>query len=330
MIRITDLAKRVSAIFATAAIVLATIPTPAFADSGRVVTMGADLSAEQRATVLKFFGLTEADLKNLTVVNVTNADERSHLSSSIDLGVIGNKTYSCSYIQPTNSGGIYVKTANLTYVTNYMLYNALQTAGVKNCNLVVTAPFEVSGTGALTGVFMAYEAQGQNLDDAKEEVATEELVTTAELGETYGDGVAEVISDAKDQIVSKGSDLSDDEIREIIRTAAASKGINLSDEDMDKIMAVLKRLQELDYDPDAFAATLSDFESKLNEITGKAQGEGGIFEAIGGFFQGIVDWFVGRFGGGQTPTVEDVSQSAQDFFGQFNTDVFQFDSSSAN
>lgn len=326
MKRISSIAKRMVVLVVAIGIVFASMPTAAFADSSRVVTLGADLSADQRASVLKFFGLSESELNNLTVITVTNEDERSHLSSSIDLGVIGNKTYSCSYIQPTSSGGIYVQTANLNYVTNYMLYNALQTAGVKNCNLVVTAPFEVSGTGALTGVFMAYEAQGQTLDNAKEEVATEELVTTAQLGEAYGDDVAEVISDVKDEVVSKDGDLSDDEIRDIIRQAASKKGITLSDEDLDRIMQLVKRLQELDYDPDAFATTLTDFEGKLNEVTKKAQ-EAGVFDAIGSFFKGIADWFASLFNGGKTPSAEEVSQGAQDFFNNFNTDVYSWDNS---
>ena len=308
-------------------LVVAMMPSVALADAGRVMTLGADLTAEQRANVLSFFNLSESDLSNLTVVTVTNADERAHLSSSIDLGVIGNKTYSCSYIQPTNSGGIYVQTANLTYVTNYMLYNALQTAGVKNCNLVVTAPFAVSGTGALTGVFMAYEAQGISLDDAKEEVATKELVTTAELEETYSEALPEIISNVKDEVVSSTEDLSDDQIREIIRTAANAKGITLTDQDLDRIMDIVRRLQELDYDYDAFATTLSDFESKLNEVAQQAQQANGVLDAIGGFFKGIADWFMGLFNGGNVPSAEEVSQGAQDFFNNFNTDVFQWDSS---
>ncbi|MDO4808053.1 MAG: DUF1002 domain-containing protein [Coriobacteriales bacterium] len=330
MNRVFCFTRRISTLCVAVGLVLATLPAPALADASRVVTLGADLSAEQRETVLKFFGLTEDDLKNLAVVTVTNADERAHLSSSIDLGVIGNKTYSCSYIQPTNSGGIYVQTANLTYVTNYMLYNALQTAGVKNCNLVVTAPFLVSGTGALTGVFMAYEAQGQTLDDAKEEAATEELVTTADLTETYGSDVAEVISDIKDEVISTPGDMTDDQIREIIKRVAAAKGIPITDEDIDRIMQLVSRLQQLDYDTDAFNTTLADFESKLQEVTSKAQEASGILDTIGGFFQGIIDWFTRLFNGGNTPTVEEVSQSAQDFFSDFNTDVFQWDNASSS
>lgn len=322
-------AQRLAALVAAFFLVLAMVPTRAYADSSRVVTIGADLTAEQRATVLQFFGLTEDDLKNLTVVTVTNADERAHLANSIDLGVIGNKTYSCSYIQPTNSGGIYVQTANLTYVTNYMLYNALQTAGVKNCNLVVTAPFPVSGTGALTGVFMAYEASGQQLDDAKEEAATQELVTTAELSETYGEGVAEVISDVKEEVISNTQDMSDDQIREVVKSEAQSRGIALTDEDIDKIMQLVAHLKDLGYDLDTFSTTLADFESKLKAVTSQAQEAGGFLEAIGNFFKGIADWFMGLFNGGKTPSVDEVSQTAQDFFNSFNTDVFKWDNAQA-
>jgi uncharacterized protein YpuA (DUF1002 family) len=324
MFRIKSLATRMVALVAAAVMVCALLPATALADSGRIVTLGANLNDQERATVLSFFGLTEADLQNLTVVTVTNEDERARLASSVDLAVIGDKTYSCSYIQPTTSGGIYVQTANLTYVTNYMLYNALQTAGVKNCNLVVTAPYPVSGTGALTGVFMAYESQGQQLDDAKEEAATQELVATADLTKTYGDGVAEVISDVKDQVISGGQTLSDDQVRQIIKGVAATQGLNLSDADLDRVMQLISRLQQLDYDASAFDLTLADFESKLQEVTQKAQEAGGVLDAIGRFFQGIIDWFKGLFGG-STPSVEDVSQSAQDFFNSFNTDVFQWD-----
>ena len=320
--------------FATAffAVVLASalLPATARADASRVVTIGADLTSEQRATVLNFFGLSEADLQNMEVITVTNQDERAHLADSIDVGVIGNKTYSCSYIQPTNSGGIYVQTANLNYVTNYMLYNAMQTAGVKNCNLVVTAPFSVSGTGALTGVFMAYESQGQQLDDAKEQAATAELVTTAELTQNYGENVAEVISEVKDEVISEEAVLSNDQIMEIVRRVAAERGINLTDEDVSRIMELVARLQELGYDKDTFDSTLADFESKLDEVTRMAQENGGgVIDAIGSFFQSIIDWFQGLFNGGNVPSDEDISHSAEEFFQNFNTDVFQWDNGEA-
>ena len=67
---------------------------------------------------------------------------------------IGTRTYSCSYVEPTDSGGIQVKVANLTFVTSSMIASTLLTSGVENCNVVAGSPIEVSGTGALTGIMM--------------------------------------------------------------------------------------------------------------------------------------------------------------------------------
>lgn len=300
-------------------------PSVAFADASRMVTLGVDLSAEQRATVLKFFNLTEDDLKDMEVINVNNQDERRYLEGTLSDDIIGWKTYSCSYIEPKTSGGLRVETANLTYVTKNTLYNALQTAGVENCSLVVTAPFPVSGTGALTGVFMAYEQCGVKLDDEKKDVATEELVKTAALEETYGEGVAEVISDVKDEVVSGNKELSDEDIRELIKTAAKLKGIDLTDKDIDTILGLVQKVQGLDYDLNAFSNTLDDFKKAINDATANADEAKGFFEAIADWFQGVIDWFKGLFGM-EVENKDEAAPAEQDsLIGDLNTDVFSLD-----
>ena len=172
---------------------------------------------------------------------------------------------------------------------------------------------------------MAYEADGQKLDDSRERVATEELVATAELSQLYGMQVPEVISEVKDEVVSSPVDLGEDQIMEVVRRVAASRGINLSDEDLQRVMGLAKELQELGYDEDTFSTTLSEFETKLQEVTKKAQEQGGgVIDAIGAFFQSIIDWFSNLFGGGM-PSNDEITQSAEEFFQNFNTDVFEWD-----
>ena len=319
MNRITKAFALVVALLCALAVAL---PRPALAAANPwTVTLGADLNAEQRATVLKFFGLTEADLASRNVITVTNADERRYLEGQLPSEVIGDKTWSCSYIQQLDRGGIRVETANLTYVTKNTLYNALQTAGIEHCNLVVTAPFPVTGTGALTGIFMAYEQNGATLEETKKKIATEELVETAQLEQTYGTGVVELVSDVKNQVVQTTKTLSDDQIRELIRGAAATRGIALSDADLDTIMNIIKQIQSLDYNLDAFSNTLEQLNQLVNQATGAAGQASDFFGAIGSFFQGIVDWFTQLFGG----TPQDAASQANDFFNNLNTNVFQLD-----
>ena len=292
------------------ALAIALAPSAAYADSSStIVTLGADLTDEQRETVLEFFGLTEEDLDSMEVIEVTNTDEREYLEGTLDDSIIGYKTLSCSYVQITNSGGINVQTANLTYVTSDIIYNALQTAGVENCNVVVTAPYDVSGTGALTGIFMAFEADGTELDEDKKEAATEELVATAELEDTYGEEAAEIIGDVKNEAISSGGDMTDEEISELVEETASEYGITFSDEDLATITELIASIQQLDYDTNAFANTLS----------GLSENASGIWAAIKSFFSSIIDFFVNLFSGG--------SSESDSILDDLNTDVYELDDS---
>ena len=154
--------KKVLPIMMAAAITCTGIPMVAQADSSKVVTLGANLSEEQKTSMYDYFG-TSAD--KVETIEVTNADERKYMEGIASEAQIGTRTYSCSYVEPTTSGGIQVKVANLTFVTSSMIASTLTTSGVENCNVVAASPIEVSGTGALTGIMMAYEtASGATLE----------------------------------------------------------------------------------------------------------------------------------------------------------------------
>ena len=166
----------------------------------RVVTLGADLSKEQMNTMLRYFKVNADEVE---IMYITNEDEREHLSDYVPLSQIGTRTVSCAYVRPTNSGGIKVRTANLNWVTGNMIASTLSTSGVKNCEVIAACPFEVSGTGALTGIQMAYEkASGEKLDEEKKQIATEEIVVTGNLADEVGKNDATtVINQSKMEII---------------------------------------------------------------------------------------------------------------------------------
>jgi uncharacterized protein YpuA (DUF1002 family) len=84
-----------------------------------------------------------------------------------------------------------------------MIATALSTAGVTNCEVVAACPYEVSGTGALTGVMKAYEsASGQELDSTKKDLAAKEVVVTGDVAQQVGqDNATNIINQAKMQII---------------------------------------------------------------------------------------------------------------------------------
>lgn len=116
-----------------------------FADGSRVVTIGVNNSPEQRATILKYFGVKENEA---VILEVNNQEERKYLEGFATEAQIGKKTYSCACVEPTRAGsGINVKTANLTWLTSSMVASTLSTAGLTDADVVVASTFPVSGTG---------------------------------------------------------------------------------------------------------------------------------------------------------------------------------------
>ena len=198
---------------------LAAVPMTVQADTMMVVTVGADLTEEQKNMILKYFNVSG---QGYTTITVTNADEWAHLGSYMSRDVVGTRTISCALIRPMTSGGIQVKTANLTYVTSNMIASNLATAGVTNCEVLAAAPFPVSGTGALTGALMAYEnLSGVTLDQTKKEAAAQEFAITYELGQSVGQQQAQqIVNDMKMQIINgtlqEDNSVTNEEITEIV------------------------------------------------------------------------------------------------------------------
>ena len=198
---------------------LAAVPMTVQADSMMVVTVGADLTEEQKNMILKYFNVSGQSYQTITV---NNDDEWSHLGSYMSRDIVGYRTISCALIRPMTSGGIQVKTANLTYVTSNMIASNLATAGVTNCEVLAAAPFQVSGTGALTGALMAYEnLSGVTLSQTKKDLAAQEFATTYDLGQTIGQQQAQqIVNDMKMQVINgtmvEDNSISQDEITEIV------------------------------------------------------------------------------------------------------------------
>lgn len=167
-------AKKIVSILALSTIIAIGSSMFAFADQFNVVTLGANLTQEQKDNMLKYFNAKEGTYQLITV---NNKEEREALKGIASEAEIGNKTISCSYVQPTKEGsGINVKTVNLTWVTASMISNTLVTAGINDANVIAAAPFQVSGTGALTGILKGFEdSTGEKLDSEKKELANRNL-----------------------------------------------------------------------------------------------------------------------------------------------------------
>ena len=262
--------KKIIALLTSAICLAAAIPaSTVFADGQKVLTLGADLDEQQKTAILNYFGVNGQNIQTLTI---TNQDERDHLGSYVPLEQIGTRTYSCALVCPTNAGGIQVKTANLTWVTSNMIASTLSTSGVVNCDVIAAAPFEVSGTGALTGILMAYEsAVGTTLDAEKKEIATQELITTTTIANNIGQvGATEIVNDSKMQVI-QGDVVSDNDIDIIINEVAEEQQISLTDEDRELLKDLLTQIAQQDYDYNEMKETLERVEANMDELSAKQE-----------------------------------------------------------
>jgi uncharacterized protein YpuA (DUF1002 family) len=233
----------------TVFLIMSILSAPVIAAYSRVISFGADLSREQRTMLATEFGVNLAD-KDVPAVDVTNTEERKYLSGLVPEDVIGNRAISSAMVEMLPAGnGIKVETRNITWVTKDMYANALATARVKDARVMVTAPFEVSGTAALTGIFKGVEtATGTSLGDQSKKVANEELVRTGELGEQIGkDKAAHLILLVKEQVVAQKV-REPTEIRNIIINVANDLKITLTENQIDSILVLMEKINGLKLD----------------------------------------------------------------------------------
>ena len=255
---------------------------PAFADSFKSVTIGADLSNDQKEEMLKYFEVTKNDAN---ILEVTSKEEHTYLGKVATEAQIGNKAISCSYVEPTEKGGLKVTTNNLTWVNDGMIKNALITAGIENANVKASAPFKVSGTAALTGILKGFEnsSAGKKIDENKKETANEELVTTGDIGEKIGqDDASNLMNDIKKDVI-KEKPKTDTEIKKIVDKATEEYKTKLSDEDIANIKDVMSKINSLDLN-------YNNLKDQLNDVTNQLKGKLNSAEAKG-FFAKLQEMF---------------------------------------
>ena len=257
-------------------------------DDKPYLALGADLSDDQKNTVLSLMGIDPANLANYNVTYVTNAQEHQYLDSYVDSSKIGSKSWSSVVIVKRKKGnGLNISTNNITYCTVGMYKNALTTAGITDADIIVAGPKPISGTAALVGIFEAYEAMtGEAVQDNVVDAALNELVVTGELEASIqgltDQEVEEFIAYIKSLIAEKG--LTDEKsINEAIDEACDKYGVTLSDDERQKIVDLLLKITSLGID----LSGLVDYAASLYNSFKNGESSSGIIASIGNFFGNI-------------------------------------------
>ncbi|OYD58306.1 hypothetical protein CGZ90_08485 [Fictibacillus aquaticus] len=247
-----------------------------------IVTLGENLTEEQKTAVLEEMGVDA----NVQTVTVSNKEEHEYLGDYMSKAQIGTKAISSAKITIAEEGkGLSVKTNNINHVTEEMYMNALTTAGVKDAEIFVTAPFAVSGTAALTGILKAYETTAQiEIPEEQKQVANEEMVKTSELGQRIGaEKASELVTKVKEE-VSQNPSMSEEELKTLIQKTAKDLGIELTDEELNGLTSLFNRMKDLNIDWDQVQTQLKDIKDNVGEILNS--------EETKSFLQKLLDFFI--------------------------------------
>ena len=258
------------------------------------LSLGANLSEEQRATVLELLGINPAELSEYDVIYTTIDEEYRYLGAYLSSDIIGTGSLSSVLVVKRDPGnGINITTKNISHCTIGMYKNALITAGLTDADIIVAAPFPVSGTAALVGAMKAYAVMtGEEVSEESMDAALNELVLTGDLAESIGDSkqVEEFIAYLKQQIVENHLE-TEEEIRAAIEEACDKLDIVLSESEIQQVISLLQKIGSLDLDIDSIMNQAKDL---YDRIAGYAE-ENGFWDKIVAFFNAIIDFFKNLF-----------------------------------
>lgn len=263
-------------------------------DDKPYLALGANLSKEQRDTVLGLMGIDPAGLSQYNTVTVTNEEEHQYLDGYLDSSTIGTRALSSVVIVKRGKGdGIHISTKNISYCTVAMYKNALATAGLEDADVIVAGPFPISGTAALIGAMKAYaDMEDKEVDAESLDAAMNEIVVTGELNESLGGEAKteEFIAYVKQQVVENG--LQDREkIRDVIAKASGKFQISLNENEKERIASLMEKIGSLDIDVDSL---LKQAGSIYESLKGMEESTG-ILASIAAFFKGLAESIVGFF-----------------------------------
>ncbi|MBO6016956.1 MAG: DUF1002 domain-containing protein [Oscillospiraceae bacterium] len=263
---------------------------PAFADAEmRRTVIGADLDDSQIETVYRSFGIERGTVPEL---RLTNAEERAALAGSLDEAVIGTRAISCVYFELLPEGsGLLVRTENISFCTAEMYRNALRTAGITDAKMIVAAPFSVSGTAAMAGVYKAYEDMtGESLNTDAKTAGTQELTVTGELADELGsdDSAQSIIGELK-AMLSETSGMTDDEIRETIRSIADEHNVRLTETQVQQLLDLCRALEKLD--PERLSQSAEDAKNTLQKMEDAKEKVGGFLQTVKRAFESMKSLF---------------------------------------
>ncbi|SHH23201.1 Uncharacterized protein YpuA, DUF1002 family [Virgibacillus chiguensis] len=263
-----------------------------------IVVYGAQLSDNQRAEVKNLLNVKDQD--QVDEYDVSGQDAVKYINGSPN-----SNMYSSAKITRQEAGnGLTINIVtpdNITEVTKEMYANALLTAGVENATVDVASPVKVSGHSALTGIYKAYDVEGEQLDKERMELANDELDVATQLANKEGmnqEKVSQLLTDIK-KTIAEQNPATKEEVEQIVQEQMDKLEITLSDKDRQLLIDLIDKMRDLNINFDQVKNQLDDITSAIKDKADELGLDEGFWEKVGNFFrelfEAISNFFKGLF-----------------------------------
>ena len=175
---------------------------------------------------------------------------------------------------------------NITRITKEQYTNASITSGIENAKIKVASIDEVSGEGALTGIYKGLEEEGIEVDKQDVQNANQEMDDLASINEEqkndgnddYSDkALNNAVADMKEQVADKkadGDDISRDDVEKIVNITLKAKGLDkvLSDNQKNKLVDIVYNTSQskaMQKDPKSVAQQSKKLKDNLSDSVKK-------------------------------------------------------------
>ena len=199
------------------------------ADELPVVCLGTSLTDSQRSGTLKTLS-EPLNGSSYQTITITGEDLVKYLNPSGANFTTHSGVWSSAMIEKAGQGnGInvhildYQGRNNITTVTADQYKNAALTAGISDANIYVTSAVPIDGSGALAGVYAAYNKTGENLNQNQVNAAQDEMNTLSKITKEnkdksgYSDAqLNNAVAGAKQEMGKIGNNVSDSQIHDIV------------------------------------------------------------------------------------------------------------------
>lgn len=272
---------------------------------------GESLSTNDIDETMKLLGIKNEN--NINSLNVTYNDLIKYIGGDSSNPASMISSVLVTKENPGKGVKVVIKTPkNITQITEEQYANASLTAGVEDATILVGAVTPVTGESALTGVYKAFEANGETLDYDRMEVAQNELDTVNEITQANSDNKdfsADELNKAVTEIKTELGEISEkqdttptlEEIRQVVEESLQKYDLDniVTKDQINQLISYFEQYVNTDaLNSEEVMNQLSKWKDKFiqgtTELYNEAE-ESGLLDKISGFFRDVYDKIISMF-----------------------------------